>query len=82
MAGKRGTTELQELGEGCLAYIQHDGSCGWSSAGLVVGDGACLLIDPLFDLRLTERMLDALVPFTRTAPIRSLVNTHANGDHC
>ena len=73
---------VHELGDGCLAYLQPDGSWGWSNAGLVVGDGASLLVDTLFDLRLTQRMLDSLAPFTRTAPIRSLVNTHANGDHC
>jgi glyoxylase-like metal-dependent hydrolase (beta-lactamase superfamily II) len=48
----------------------------------VVGDGASLLVDTLFDLQLTQQMLDSLTPFTRSAPIRSLVNTHANGDHC
>ncbi|MEY3093488.1 MAG: hypothetical protein RIU67_2271, partial [Actinomycetota bacterium] len=73
---------VHELGDGCLAYLQPDGSWGWSNAGLVVGDGASLLVDTLFDLKLTRRMLDSLGPFTRTAPIRSLVNTHANGDHC
>ncbi|MFM7872116.1 MAG: MBL fold metallo-hydrolase, partial [Actinomycetota bacterium] len=74
--------ELHELGDGCLAYVQHDGSWGWSNSGLVVGDGSSLLVDTLFDLRLTRRLLDSLTPFTRIAPIRSLVNTHANGDHC
>lgn len=80
-----GTTppaEVHEVGEGCIAYVQSDGSWGWSNAGLVVGDGASLLVDTLFDLRLTQRMLDALQPFVRSSPIRSLVNTHANGDHC
>ncbi len=65
-----------------MAYVQSDGSWGWSNAGLVLGDGSSLLVDTLFDLRLTQRMLDAFQPFVRTAPIRSLVNTHANGDHC
>lgn len=74
--------ELHELGDGCLAYVQRDGGWGWSNAGLVVGDGASLLVDTLFDLRLTRRLLESLAPFTRIAPIRSLVNTHANGDHC
>jgi len=74
--------ELHELGDGCLAYVQHDGSWGWSNAGLIVGDGSSLLVDTLFDLRLTRRLLESLAPFTRIAPIRSLVNTHANGDHC
>ncbi|MFZ4810473.1 MAG: MBL fold metallo-hydrolase [Ilumatobacteraceae bacterium] len=73
---------LHELGDNCFAYLQPDGSWGWSNAGLVVGDGASLLVDTLFDLVLTERMLDAMRPVTRTAPIATLVNTHANGDHC
>ncbi|MEY4361908.1 MAG: hypothetical protein RL391_1214 [Actinomycetota bacterium] len=71
-----------ELGDGCHAFLQPDGGWGWSNAGLVVGDGASLLVDTLFDLRLTREMLDAFAPFTRSAPIASLVNTHANGDHC
>jgi cyclase len=73
---------LVEAGDGCLAYLQADGGWGWSNAGLVVGDGASLLVDTLFDLRLTQRMLDALADHTRSAPIGTVVNTHANGDHC
>ncbi|MET0826978.1 MAG: MBL fold metallo-hydrolase, partial [Acidimicrobiales bacterium] len=41
-----------------------------------------LLVDTLFDLALTRSMLEALAPITATAPIATLVNTHANGDHC
>src|SRR5438034_1297707 len=52
---------LHELAEGCFAYLQPDGSWGWSNAGLVVGDGASLLVDTLFDLRLTGDMLAALI---------------------
>jgi len=73
---------LVEIGDGCHAYLQPDGSWGWSNAGLVVGDGASLLVDTLFDLVLTGDMLDAMAGITRSAPIASLVNTHANGDHC
>ncbi len=73
---------VQDLGDGCVAYVQPDGSWGWSNAGLVVGDGASLLVDTLFDLKLTRQMLDSFAPYVRTAPIRSLVNSHANGDHC
>ncbi len=75
-------TSLIEVGSGCLAYLQGDGGWGWSNAGLVVGDGASLLVDTLFDLRLTRAMLDAMADHTRTAPIGTVVNTHANGDHC
>jgi glyoxylase-like metal-dependent hydrolase (beta-lactamase superfamily II) len=74
--------ELGELGDGCFAYIQGSGGWGWSNAGLVVGDGTSLLVDTLFDLRLTEAMLAAMADHTRAAPIGTVVNTHANGDHC
>jgi cyclase len=73
---------LHEIADGCYAYLQGDGSWGWSNAGLVVGDGASLLVDTLFDLALTRQMLDSMRDFTRHAPIRTVVNTHANGDHC
>lgn len=73
---------LTEVGDGCLAYLQGSGGWGWSNAGLIVGDGASLLVDTLFDLPLTRRMLDAMEDHTRAAPIETVVNTHANGDHC
>jgi glyoxylase-like metal-dependent hydrolase (beta-lactamase superfamily II) len=73
---------LHEVASGCFAYLQPDGGWGWSNAGLVAGDGASLLVDTLFDLALTRSMLDAMRPVTGTAPIGTVVNTHANGDHC
>jgi cyclase len=74
---------LQEVGDGLYAYLQPDGGWGWSNAGLVVDGERTLLIDTLFDLRLTEQMLGEMrraVP--AAARIDTLVNTHANGDHC
>jgi cyclase len=82
MTTRAGKTSLIELGDGCLAYVQGAGGWGWSNAGLIVGDGASLLVDTLFDLPLTEAMLRAMDPHTCTSPITSVVNTHANGDHC
>jgi cyclase len=76
------TLGLHEVGDGCHAYLQPDGGWGWSNAGLIQGDGASLLIDTLFDLHLTASMLESMLPVTARAPISSLVNTHANGDHC
>ncbi len=73
---------LQEVGDGVFAYLQPDGTWGWSNAGLVTGTDASLLVDTLFDLPLTRRMLDEMAPVTGTRPITELVNTHANGDHC
>ncbi|MFP5321187.1 MAG: MBL fold metallo-hydrolase [Acidimicrobiia bacterium] len=71
-----------DVGGGCHAWLQPDGGWGWSNAGLVVGDGASLLVDTLFDLRLTQEMLDGFGELTASNPIATLVNTHANGDHC
>lgn len=73
---------LHEVGEGVFAWLQPDGGWGWSNAGLVAGDDGSLLVDTLFDLALTRDMLDAMAPVTATRPVRTLVNTHANGDHC
>jgi cyclase len=74
--------QLTEVADGCLAYLQGDGGWGWSNAGLVVGDGDSLLVDTLFDLKLTRSMLDAMADHVRSAPISTVINTHANGDHC
>jgi cyclase len=74
---------LQEVGDGLYAYLQPDGGWGWSNSGLVVDGEQTLLVDTLYDLTLTERMLQAMrsaVP--AAAQIDTLVNTHANGDHC
>jgi glyoxylase-like metal-dependent hydrolase (beta-lactamase superfamily II) len=60
-------TGLQDLGGGLHAWLQPNGDLGESNAGLVVGEGESLLIDTLWDLRLTRRMLDAIRPLTATA---------------
>lgn len=82
MPGSKYSLGLHEVGEGCFAYLQPDGGWGYSNAGLVVGDGSSLLIDTLFDLKLTAAMLNSMKQATETAPISTVVNTHANGDHC
>ena len=72
---------LSEVGDDTFAWLQPDGSWGWSNAGLIAGDGASLLVDTLFDLQLTRSMLDGMAAVTSNRPIGTLVNTHANGDH-
>jgi glyoxylase-like metal-dependent hydrolase (beta-lactamase superfamily II) len=75
---------LHELGNGAYAWLAPDGSWGWSNAGLIVDAGESLLVDTLFDLELTREMLEAMRSAEPRAAraIRTLVNTHANGDHC
>lgn len=75
------TRGSHSLTEHCHAWLVPDGTWGWSNAGLVTGDGQSLLVDTLFDVPMTREMLAGLRPITDTAPIRTVVNTHANGDH-
>jgi glyoxylase-like metal-dependent hydrolase (beta-lactamase superfamily II) len=78
----RYTKGLHDLGNGCFAYLQPDGSWGWSNAGLISDHEQTLLVDTLFDLKLTAEMLGQMrtaVPAARS--IGRLVNTHSNGDH-
>jgi cyclase len=72
-----------EVGDGVWAYLQPDGGWGWSNAGLITDGSASLLVDTLFDLALTATMLEELGAVSPAAArIGTLVNTHANGDHC
>jgi glyoxylase-like metal-dependent hydrolase (beta-lactamase superfamily II) len=74
---------MHEVADGVWAYLQPDGGWGWSNAGLVTGDHTSLLVDTLFDLRLTAEMLEAMRRVSPAAEqISTVVNTHANGDHC
>lgn len=76
------TKGLHDLGNGCFAWLQPDGSWGLSNSGLIVDQGETLLVDTLFDLKRSREMLDG---YRAAAPaakrIGTLVNTHANGDH-
>lgn len=82
MMASYGEPKLVELADGVHAYLQQ-GSWGFSNAGLVACGGHSLLVDTLFDLRSTERMLREMRRVVKAASsIKTVVNTHANGDHC
>ena len=72
---------LTQVAPGVHAWLQPNGAWGESNAGLVVGAGESLVVDTLWDLTLTRRMLGAMTPLTVEAPIGALVNTHGDGDH-
>jgi glyoxylase-like metal-dependent hydrolase (beta-lactamase superfamily II) len=77
------TAGLQELGNGAYAWLAPSGSWGWSNAGLIADGDQSLLVDTLFDLELTAEMLKRMREAEPGArEIGTLVNTHANGDHC
>lgn len=74
---------LHPLAQGTYAWLAPHGNWGWSNAGLIADSGESLLIDTLYDLELTAKMLRKMrkaEPAAKT--IGTLVNTHANGDHC
>jgi cyclase len=77
------TKGLHALGNRHYAYLQPSGTWGYSNAGLIVDGDQSLLVDTLFDERLTAEMLDTMHAATRVGAgdITQLVNTHANGDH-
>lgn len=74
---------LHEVADGVFAYTQLPGSWGWSNAGLIADGDQSLLVDTLFDRRITREMLETM---RRASPaarrIGTVVNTHGNGDHC
>lgn len=74
---------LNQLGNGAWAWLAHSNSWGWSNAGLISDGEESLLVDTLYDLKLTAEMLSRMrCAEPLAANIDTLVNTHANGDHC
>ena len=83
MSTRAYTKGMHDLGGGAWAYLQPNGTWGWSNAGLVIDGDEALLVDTLFDERLTAEMLSTM---KRDAgfgadDIKTVVNTHSNGDH-
>lgn len=72
---------LYGLGNQLYAWMVPNGSWGESNAGLIVGEGESMLVDTLWDVKYTRVMLEAMQSITDGAPIRYVVNTHADGDH-
>ena len=74
---------LHPLARGAYAWLAPYGSWGWSNAGLIADGDQSLLIDTLYDLDLTGEMLRKMRHAEPAAKsIDTLINTHANGDHC
>jgi cyclase len=83
MSAWKFTKGLHDLGRGAWAWLQPSGTWGYSNAGLVIDGDQALLVDTLFDERLTATMLDAMRDATGFGADRIglVVNTHSNGDH-
>lgn len=73
---------LHRLGRETFAFLQPNGSWGLSNSGVITGGGTALLVDTMFTLNLTRRLLAAIDEQLPGVPISTVVNTHPNGDHC
>ena len=71
---------FQQVGEQTWAWLQPNGGLGESNAGLIASGGHALLVDTLWDLALTRRMLAAARELVDAEP-ETVVNTHSDGDH-
>lgn len=72
---------LYDLNNQLYAWMVPNGSWGESNAGLIIGEGEALLVDTLWDVKYTRAMIDAMRSLTDVAPVKYIVNTHADGDH-
>ncbi|HZV75930.1 MAG TPA: MBL fold metallo-hydrolase [Conexibacter sp.] len=72
---------LREVAPRTWTWLQPNGGLGESNAGLIAGDGASVLVDTLWDERLTRAMLAAMASQLATAPLRQAFVTHPDGDH-
>ncbi|MEU7909316.1 MBL fold metallo-hydrolase [Actinoplanes sp. NPDC049118] len=82
MGGLEFRRGMHELGRGTWAYLSPPGTWGWSNCGLLVSGRDALLVDTQFDLPLTRDLLAAVAALRPDVQIRTVVTTHANGDHC
>ncbi len=73
---------LYDLGMGCHAWMVPNGSWGETNLGLIVCGTQSVLIDTCWDLPYTQEMLGICQPVLSKAPIGTVINTHADGDHC
>jgi cyclase len=73
---------LYELMPDTYAWMVPNGSWGETNLGLVRCGDQSVLIDTCWDLHFTREMLAHAAPVLERAPIRHVINTHADGDHC
>jgi len=76
------TEGLYELAKGVYSWMVPNGSWGESNHGLIIGQSQSLLIDTDWDLKLTNTLMQHLQPLLHTSPVKKIINTHSDGDHC
>jgi len=72
--------ELREIARDVFACLQEDRGLGFSNSGLVNRDGG-MVVDTFWDLPHTRELVSTYARVCKD-PVRRVVNTHSNGDHC
>jgi cyclase len=72
--------ELRQIAKDVYACLQEDRGLGTSNSGLI-NRGGGLVVDTFWDLPHTRELIDTYARVC-AAPVRRVVNTHRNGDHC
>ncbi|RLU01129.1 MBL fold metallo-hydrolase [Ketobacter sp.] len=73
---------LYQVSKQGYAWMVPNGSWGETNIGLIDCNGKSVLIDTGWDLNFTRHMLSAMQPVLARSPIETVINTHADGDHC
>ncbi len=76
------TAGLHQLTQSTYAYLRPPGSWGQSNCGLITGGHDAVLVDTQFTKPLTRRLIDTIGERVPDVTVTTVVNTHANGDHC
>src|SRR5512147_644372 len=71
--------EFRKLAKDVYAFLQPPLIC-CSSAGVIVGDRAVIVVDSLTNAAMTQSLLAEIRRVT-DKPIRFLINTHSHFDH-
>ncbi|MFF1478082.1 MBL fold metallo-hydrolase [Streptomyces sp. NPDC058301] len=77
-------TALTRIADGIHAWIPHvSGSWGFANCLLIASGTQAALVDTPYDGQMTRTLLEAAAAVLPAgARVETIVNTHANGDHC
>ena len=73
---------LYKVSAQCYAWMVPNGSWGETNIGLIDCNGKSVLVDTCWDLIYTQELLQTAETILRQSPVETVVNTHADGDHC
>lgn len=73
---------LYRLTDQAYAWMVPNGAWGEANFGLIDCGGQSVVIDTGWDLHCAREFLDGAAEILARSPVHSVINTHADGDHC